>query len=500
MKCPHCGTENQSGFKFCVKCGRNIKDLKSVNMDQVGMNGYYSEGESRFGKFTIGGGTFKVNDHPRSTPSNDLAPPNGLQKTQSENYIADSDEPFIPKLSADRVSLPEEIRHPSQQPAHGNMSQNFYEPPYPQQQMRQMQPQSYPQQNMPQMNGIPQQQMYQQPPVVGYDQNGLPVYGQPAMYQQPQFLGYDQNGLPVYSQPVMYQQPQFLGYDQNGLPVYSQPVMYQQPQIIGYDQNGLPVYGQMPQYQNTPAQQNIPQQPESLMQGIPQAPPPPMPEPEPAPIRQEEEKRVDVPDDFWEFFDGGKATKHKDTSEDDFFGKHSSGMNDLNGNKGKDINRLKRSENKRNDYMSDLPIADASKLRPNDSDKFNRMYMRKTDMADASQLEFNQQKKTQDKMRVTGEVSADSLVKKQDGLRRNMMGSAGEADADQLVTFVHEHKQAMMAQANHAVEAMPSRKKTYNDLIDEIELPENMKAKKTVRTETVEIPALPELQDLFSQG
>ena len=32
-----------------------------------------------------------------------------------------------------------------------------------------------------------------------------------------------------------------------------------------------------------------------------------MPEPEPAPIRQEEEKRVDVPDDFWEFFDGGEV-------------------------------------------------------------------------------------------------------------------------------------------------------------------------------------------------
>ncbi len=48
-----------------------------------------------------------------------------------------------------------------------------------------------------------------------------------------------------------------------------------------------------------------------------------------------------------------------------------------------------------------------------------------------------------------------------------------------------------MAQADHAVQAMPKKAKTYNDEIDAIELPEEMKAKKTAKN-TVEIPGLPE--------
>jgi hypothetical protein len=48
-----------------------------------------------------------------------------------------------------------------------------------------------------------------------------------------------------------------------------------------------------------------------------------------------------------------------------------------------------------------------------------------------------------------------------------------------------------MAQADHAVEALPKKVKTYNDEIDAIELPEEMQAKKTKNT--VEIPGLPEI-------
>ena len=50
--------------------------------------------------------------------------------------------------------------------------------------------------------------------------------------------------------------------------------------------------------------------------------------------------------------------------------------------------------------------------------------------------------------------------------------------------------ESIMAQADHAVEAMPKRAKTYNDEIDAIELPEEMKAKKT--NNIAEIPGLPE--------
>ncbi|MBR1824398.1 MAG: zinc-ribbon domain-containing protein [Ruminococcus sp.] len=501
MKCTHCGTENQSGFKFCVKCGTNLAKPEELNMEQVGMSGYYSEGEAASDSFTMSSSTFTVSERPpvRNAPTG-LFTADELNASESDFDSRDFDEPFIPKLNADRVSLPEQARHPSppQQPMH-NGTANMYEPPF-QQNMQGQMPPPYPQQavqplnGMPQMNGMPNQQMHPQPQIIGCDPNGMPIYGQPVMYQQPQFLGYDQNGMPVYGQPVMYQQPQIIGYDQNGMPVYGQPVMYQPP-VMGAEQNGMPMAYQ----QNMPAMQNIPTAPQnSYMQSMPMPltpEPPPQPEPEP-----QEEKRVDVPDDFWEFFDGGKATKHKETKEDDFFGKHSGDMDDVHGGAGNTMDRLKRFEKKRNDYMGDLPVADASQLRRNDSDKFNRMYMRGTDMADASRLEFNQHKKTQDRMRVTGEVSADSLVKKQDSPKWNIMGQAGEANADQLESYVPQHKQAIMAQASQAVEALPSKKKTYNDLIDEIELPEDMKAKKTVRTETVEIPALPELQDLYSQG
>ena len=37
MKCPQCGTENQSGFKFCVKCGLNLENPEEVNIEQIDM-------------------------------------------------------------------------------------------------------------------------------------------------------------------------------------------------------------------------------------------------------------------------------------------------------------------------------------------------------------------------------------------------------------------------------------------------------------------------------
>ncbi len=71
------------------------------------------------------------------------------------------------------------------------------------------------------------------------------------------------------------------------------------------------------------------------------------------------------------------------------------------------------------------------------------------------------------------------------------MNKADKANADELEANVTEHTEALMAQADHAVQAMPKKPKTYNDEIDAIELPESMKAKKTKKQ--VEIPGLPEI-------
>ena len=69
------------------------------------------------------------------------------------------------------------------------------------------------------------------------------------------------------------------------------------------------------------------------------------------------------------------------------------------------------------------------------------------------------------------------------------MTNAGMANADDLQANSKQHREALMAQADHAVQAMPKKPRTYNDEIDAIELPEEMKAKKT---NNAEIPGLPE--------
>ena len=73
------------------------------------------------------------------------------------------------------------------------------------------------------------------------------------------------------------------------------------------------------------------------------------------------------------------------------------------------------------------------------------------------------------------------------------MEQTENADAGELEAYNPSHSEAIMAQADHAVEALPKKKKTYVDEIDAIELPEYMQAKKTVRDETPEIPDLPEI-------
>ena len=444
MICPQCGNENPPKLKFCVNCGMNLENPQEVNYEQVDMGGYHTEEEPNAGGFKFGSGTFTISDKAPTDSSSDLYTADELNSDEQEFDFSSFDEPFIPKLDTERVTLPH-----SAQPNPQNAPMQGMYGGYPQPMMNQPQ-----MTGMPQMNGMPQMSQ-----VGGIPQSGA----QPQMNgAQPQIIGYDQNGMPIYgqAQPIMYAQPQIL--NENGEPV---PAPYPQPMPYGgiapVQPAGMPPYG-------APAPQ--PQQPQQP---------------------QQDKERVDVPDDFWEFFDGGKSTKHAEDTMDDFFGKHSNDMGGVSANG--DMGRLKKFEKKRVDYMGDTPLVDASKLIPNTANKFNKMYMRKTDSVNAEDLEAKVQTKTQDIMRVTKEVDANKLNSYEHIKSRVTMNAAGEANADDLEAYVHEHKEAIMSQNVEAVEALPKKKSTYNDEIDAIELPDYMQARKTVKDDEPEIPGLPEI-------
>ena len=473
MICKACGTENEKGFKFCVKCGSNLENPQEVNYEQVDMGGYHTEEEAD-GGFTFGSGTFTISDRAPAESSSDIYTADELNESEEEFDFSMYDEPFIPKLDTERVSLPQQPQE--QQP--------FGQPPAGMPGMPGMA--AAPAQGMPAMGGMPPVggQMYGQPQMGGMP---APMGAAPMGMAQPQIIGYDPSGMPIYGQapqPMMYAQPQIIGYDPSGMPIYSQPqpMMYGQPPVIDGNvaqPGGMPAIG----YQQ-PGMAGAPQ-----MGGMPGMPANPQPQPEP-----QKEERIDVPDDFWEFFDGGKATKHRETS-DDFFGRSNHGdMGDISFGS-RDMSNMGKQSGKKRSYMNDTPIVDAGDLRPNDVDKFSKMYMRKTDMVNADDLEANHHEKVHDSMGVTKEVDVDKLSSANDDRLRSRitMHTAGEADPDQLEAYVPEHKAAMMAQADHAVEALPKKKEKYVDELDLIELPEHMKAKKTIKSNDPTIPDLPDL-------
>ena len=468
MKCPRCGTDNEAGFRFCVKCGVNLEDPQDINIEQVDMGGYHSEEDPASGGYTFGSGTFTISDTPSRESSSDLYTADELNDSDEEFDFSSFDEPFIPKLDTGRVTLPEQSRAVRQAQINN------------QGMMRPQNMHTSARQGM--MNGMPPQGgMQGLPPQNGTAQmNGMPMYGQPMMYGQPQIVGYDPNGMPIYGQPMMYGQPQIVGYDPNGMPIYGQPMMYGQPQIVGYDPNGMPIYGQPMMYSQPQGADTHEGAPMGQMAGMPAgqlAPLKPIPPPPPA----EDKEKVEVPDDFWEFFDGGKATEHAEVdSADDFFGK-----------RGDEIESMKRFEKKKDAYMNDTPLVDASKLRKNEPAKFNKFYMKAAGTADPDQLEAKKQEKHIDYMSATKNVAASELRAHEQSKAWNIMNKADRANADDLEANVTEHTEALMAQADHAVQAMPKKPKTYNDEIDAIELPESMKAKKTKKQ--VEIPGLPEI-------
>ena len=466
MICPQCGTENQPKFKFCVKCGSNLENPQEINIEQVDMGGYHSEDEPQSGGFKLSGGTFKISDNAPVASSSDLYTADELNDTDEEFDFSDIDEPFIPKLDTGRVTLPEQAVHPQQPNVYGApMQQNMAGGA-----MGGMQPHIG---AMPQMNGMPQQPMGGAVPQMG----GMPQ-PQAGMPQQPM------NGMPQTGM----MQPQIIGYDQSGMPIYGQaPMMYAQPQIIGYDQSGMPIYGQ-PQPMQQPMGGTVPQ-----MGGMPQMGTMPRQQAAPAPRQPAEDKnKVKVPDNFWEFFDGGKATEHAEPA-DDFFGKRSGNMGDVSA-ADLDMSRLKKFERKKNSYMNAAPLADAAELAPHTDAKYNKLYMKNTAEVNADDLQAKVQQAPQDIMGHTKEVNADDLEAHEERNEAwSLMSETDEANADDLEAYVPEHKEAIMSQADHAVESMPKKKTTYNDEIDAIELPEYMQARKAVKDEPPEIPGLPEL-------
>ena len=497
MTCPQCGNENPPKLKFCVKCGTNLDNPQEINYEQVDMGNYHSEEDQSSGGFSLGSGTFTIRDTaPAADSSSDFYTADELNNDEEEFDFSSFDEPFIPKLDADRLSMPP-MNNPT--PHRGTPQQPFQTqqqnhamggiPPTPQ--MGGMPAMAA----MPQpvgMNGIPQQTapVPPQPQIIGYDQNGMPVYGQvqPMMFPQPQIIGYDQNGMPVYGQvqPMMFPQPQIIGYDQNGMPIYgqAQPMMFQQPPVQPV-QNDMPGMPGMPNIPSAGAMPGV-----SAMGAMPQMQPFPRQNAVNQPVKERDagKKRVEVSDDFWKFFDGGKSADHSDN--DDFFGKKDIDAADPGG---MDSGRLKRFEHRKNDYMSDTPLVDGSKLAANTEAKYNKLYMRRTDIVDAGGLEAKNNAPTQDIMSVTKEVDADTINVYKHYKTRISMEHTEDADAGQLEAYNPEHRESIMAQADHAVEALPKKKTTYVDEIDAIELPEYMQARKTVRIDEPQIPDLPEV-------
>ena len=441
MICNTCGTNNEAGFKFCVKCGCNLDDPSEVNYEQVDMGGYHTEEEfsEENGAFTMDSGTFTIRTS--APPASSLYTADELNQSEEEFDFSIYDDSAAPAAAP--------------QPTASSMNQQPIQPP-------------------PMMNNMPNMTQ--------------PMQGIPNMPQQPimpstQTMGAMQQpiGMNPYQQPMMYAQPQIIGYDQNGMPIYGQPPM-SEPQHTNY---GIPPI--QPQPNRMPINSMNPQ---SGMAGIPQTGMMGIPQPQPAAEKKQENSK----EDFWAFFDNGKSDKrHEETSADDFFGKSSrDGMNDLN-MAGMDMNALRHSEKKKTSYMNDTPIVDAADLQKNEADKFNKFFMRQTEAVNADDLQANTQKKQQDFMGVTREVNADMLSANSQFKTRFSMDSAGEADPDLLKNYVPEHKEALMAQADYAVEALPKRVNPYESELDKIELPEYMQAKKTIRSEEVEIPSIPQV-------
>ncbi|MBR5512678.1 MAG: hypothetical protein IKV85_01675 [Ruminococcus sp.] len=446
MICSACGTENENGFKFCVKCGNNMENPSEVNYEAVDRGNYHSEEENSENSsgFTLNEDTFVIRDSAPVEQKNSLYTSDELNQSEEEFDFSMYDDPAMSSLPV--------TSQPMQKPAMG-------------------QPMQQPMQMQPMAGGQPM--MYGQPQIIGYDQNGMPLYGQPMqqpMYVQPQIIGYDQNGTPLYGQPMqqpMYAQPQIIGYDQNGMPLYGQPM--QQPMMYGQPQ--IQPVGGVP------------------MQGIPAAPQQNVQKEEPAKPKNDEKQA------FWDFFGEGSKKEKAPKKENDFFGKAEPDpvipedpFADIDNRRKKRLQEKMKSGG----VMGDMPVVDGSKLEKNDSSRINNLYMRQVKDSSSADLTASAGKDHSGSMDETREVDASLLSENLNVKSRVSMGYTESVNADDIQEAVHQHSEAMMSQDVHAVEALPKKKNPYESEIDKIELPEYMQAKKTHHEKKTEIPSLPE--------
>ena len=389
MICSACGTENENGFKFCVKCGSNMENPSEVNYEAVDRGHYHSEDETPENAcgFTMNEDTFVIRDVPAPAPKKQLYTSDELNSSEEEFDFSMFDEPSMASLPTPPV------------------------PPQP------VQPMAKP--NM-----------------------------QSAMPQMPQPM----------QQPMMYGQPQIIGYDQSGMPIYGQPQM-QQPM------GGIP------------------------MQGIPAIPPQNTP--------KAEEPKKDDKQAFWDFFDEGtKKPADHSKSTNDFFGKVET-ESKIPEDPFADIdNRRKKrlqGQSKSDGVMSDMPVVDGSKLEKNDSSRINNLYMRQIKDSVSDDLTVGTGKSNSGAMEETREVDVSLLAENLNVKSRISMGYTDDVNAEDIKQAVNKHKEAIMAKADHAVEAMPKKINPYESELDKIELPEYMQSKKNVHEKAAEIPSLPEV-------
>jgi hypothetical protein len=293
-----------------------------------------------------------------------------------------------------------------------------------------------------------------------------------------------QGGMPQQPVPPMPNMAMQGGMPQQPVPpmpnMAMQGGMPQQPIAPMPDmamQNNIP--------ENIPASFNIPpEQPIAVVEENNIIQPPVQPEPQIA-VPTAEAPAVnnivnDDDDDDSDFFSQPKQ-REKD-------------MNDVSAESADFSNILNNFEiKKKKRVMSDLPVVNADDLAPNKSDNYTKMFMSSAGIANADDLQENVRKKSRATMFVSDTANADELENYVRKHSKVSMKTSDTANADELQKYEHEHIESIMGNADHAVEAMP-KKKSINDEIDNIILPDYMQARKTVRSESGKSsPALPEL-------
>ena len=481
MKCSVCGTNNEEGFKFCVKCGSNLEDPNEINYEQVDMGGYHAEEEYSSDKagFRMSGGTFTISDKAPSSQSSQLFTSEELNDTDEEFDFSKYDEENDVSLSSEPVKqgIPQGVQGVVPQGIQG-MNPQFMQGINPQA-MQGMNPQAMQGMNPQAVQGMNPQFMQGMNPQ--FIQGIVPPQGVVPQMDGGQANQQVQPNMNPYMNPMYPNQmiqPQLIGYDANGMPIYqAQPMMYAQPQPMGEQ------YAQPYQQANPNPMPNMQAQQQDFFSSK-----------NTVPKKEEASEKPEKSVDFMDFFDGGQGkAKHREESSDDFFGKSSHGDMGSVSAPSADLDRLKKLEKKKYSYMNDTPIVDANKLVANEASKFNKMYMRGTAEVNADDLKSNIRAKRQDIMGVTADMSLSQINKNEHYKSRISMEGTSEVNADELEAYTPERKKSIMAGADRAVEAMPKKKTTYNDEIDAIELPEYMKAKKTARKDIPEIPGLPDL-------